>query len=39
MSNFIKIEKQGTRNIKLTMLDGLHTGQVKWFNRFVDTDL
>ena len=33
MSNFIKIEKQGSRNIKLTMLDGLHTGQVKWFNR------
>ena len=33
MANFIKNEKQGLRNTKLTMIDGLHTGQVKWFNR------
>ena len=33
MSNFTKMEKIGSRNIKLTMLEGLHTGQVKWFNR------
>ena len=27
------IEKQVMNNVNLTMLEGLHTGQVKWFNR------
>lgn len=27
------IENQVLNNVNLTMLEGLHTGQVKWFNR------
>ena len=27
------IENQVMNNVNLTMLEGLHTGQVKWFNR------
>ena len=33
MSDFTKIEKQAVKNVNLKMLEGKHTGQVKWFNR------
>ena len=32
MSNY-NIEKQAVKNVNLKMLEGKHTGQVKWFNR------
>tara|TARA_B110000114_G_scaffold160300_1_gene176875 strand:- start:19 stop:399 length:381 start_codon:yes stop_codon:yes gene_type:complete len=33
MSDFTKIETQAVKNVNLKMLEGKHTGQVKWFNR------
>ena len=33
MSDFTKIEKQAVKNVNLKMLEGKHTGQVKWFSR------
>lgn len=33
MSNYQNIEKQAVKNVNLKMLEGKHTGQVKWFNR------
>ena len=34
MSGYNKnIENQAMKNVNLKMLDGKHTGQVKWFNR------
>jgi cold shock CspA family protein len=34
MSGYNKnIEKQAIKNVNLKMLEGKHTGQVKWFNR------